>query len=49
MLWSYLNQKKKGANKNDSNSVKKSSEQNSYNNKNKSSLEKLILEEIKNN
>ena len=40
--------KKKGINKNDSNSVKKTSEQNS-NNKNKSSLEKLILEEIKNN
>lgn len=40
--------KNKGTNKNDSNSVKKTSEQNS-NNKNKSSLEKLILEEIKNN
>ena len=40
--------KNKDTNKNDSNSVKKTSEQNS-NNKNKSSLEKLILEEIKNN
>ncbi len=40
--------KNKGTNKNDNNSVKKTSEQNS-NNKNKSSLEKLILEEIKNN
>ena len=40
--------KNKGANKNDSNSVKKTSEQNS-NNTNKSSLEKLILEEVKNN
>ena len=41
--------KNKGTNKNDSNSVKKNSEQNSNNIKNKSSLEKLILEEIKNN
>ena len=41
--------KTKGTNKNDSNSVKKISEENSNNKKNKSSLEKLILEEIKNN
>ena len=41
--------KNKDTNKNDSNSVKKTSEQNSNNNTNKSSLEKLILEEIKNN
>ena len=40
--------KNKGTKKNDSNSVKKTSEKNS-NNKNKSSLEILILEEIKNN
>ena len=40
--------KNKDKNKNDSNIVEKTSEQNS-NNKNKSSLEKLILEEIKNN
>ena len=39
----------KGTNKNDGNSVKKTLEQNSNNNKNKSSLEKLILEEITNN
>ncbi len=41
--------KNKGTKKNDSNSVKKTSEKNSNNNKNKSSLEILILEEIKNN
>ena len=40
--------KNKDKNKNDSNIVEKTSEQNS-NNKNKSSLEKLILEEITNN
>ena len=40
---------KKGVNKNGSNSIKKTSEQDSNINKNKSSLEKLILEEIKNN
>ena len=41
--------KNKNINKNNNNSVKKSSEQDSNINKNKSSLEKLILEEIKNN
>tara|TARA_A100001015_G_scaffold28109_1_gene31220 strand:+ start:3425 stop:3718 length:294 start_codon:yes stop_codon:yes gene_type:complete len=41
--------KNKSVNENDSNSVKKTSEQDSNINKNKSSLEKLILEEIKNN
>ena len=40
--------KNKDKNKNDSNIVEKTSEQNS-NNKNKSSLEKLILDELKNN
>ena len=41
--------KNKSVNENYSNSVKKTSEQDSNINKNKSSLEKLILEEIKNN
>jgi len=41
--------KNKGVNENDSKNVKKTSEQDSNINKNKSSLEKLILEEIKNN
>ena len=41
--------KNKSVNENDSNSVKKNLEQDSNINKNKSSLEKLILEEIKNN
>ena len=40
--------KNKDKNKNDRNIVEKTSEQNS-NNKNKSSLEKLILDELKNN
>ena len=40
--------KNKDKNKNDSNIVEKTSEHNS-NNKNKSSLEKLILDELKNN